>query len=118
MPRLTCAPIALALLWCAGCGSGDAGRIGAGVIGVKLTNHCELPVYASAIEDESEGFHRPIEVAPGERVSISLITNVAHRPNRYLLAYRIDFGSPPLVVEFPTPKAPRGRDKGDPRSGL
>ncbi|MCB0955021.1 MAG: hypothetical protein R2694_00215 [Ilumatobacteraceae bacterium] len=96
------AAVVFVVLVVRGCSQLSVGKdIGDGTVGVQITNECALVVSAAAGDSEQDALTRleddPISIRQGRSTMISLVTNSAYQPTRYVLAYRI--GEQEAVVQ-------------------
>lgn len=87
-----------------GCGDGGAGRIGAGGVGVEITNECDLTLFTAAGDTREHALadlsNIPNPISNGQSEYVEIVTFVGYQPDRYFLADQIGLSSTPTAQEY------------------
>lgn len=96
--------VALGAVLIRSCSTSDVGEVGAGSVGVEITNDCDGPLFATASDNVDDAVTQleaaPITFSHGQRSRVSIVTFEGYEPQRYFLAFRTKETADPVVREF------------------
>ena len=94
---------AMALCCVHACGTSDVGEVGDGVLSVKVVNRCDAAIYARAggtPDDVTDPELFLVVIPPGDFRAVSIVTNVAYNPSRYLIGLGLQRTELTTMKEF------------------